>query len=70
MLVGGSGSSANRLSGVVIYFFWPETRGKTLEEVAAIFEGEEAMRAIQESAQRDIEIVDDKKEAFVSVKAV
>lgn len=46
---------------VLVYFFFPETKGKTLEEVAFIFDGESAFG---ENHSRDV-IVSNDKEADV-----
>jgi hypothetical protein len=35
---------------VVVYFFFIETKGATLEEIARTFDGEEAIVEIQEKA--------------------
>ena len=42
-----------------MYFFFVETRGPTLEEVAKIFDGDEA-----EVAHVDIHIIEDKQAAM------
>lgn len=46
---------------VLVFFFFPETKGKTLEEVAFIFDGESAFG---ENHSRDV-IVNNDKEADV-----
>lgn len=33
---------------VVVWFLYPETKGYTLEQVAVVFDGEEAMRVVEE----------------------
>ncbi|CAI7612314.1 unnamed protein product [Penicillium glandicola] len=52
---------------VIIYFFFPETSGRTLEEIAVVFDGETAaitnslMEKIPETEHREILNVDEKK---------
>jgi hypothetical protein len=56
-------ASFNVLLVVWIYFFWVETKGLTLEEVDAIFDGE---KHSQTPNLKDIS--DDKMEVFVGVE--
>lgn len=46
------------VSIVCIYFFYPETKGLLLEEVATVFDGEKAVL----SARRDGAVADDSKD--------
>ncbi|RDW75506.1 hypothetical protein BP6252_06648 [Coleophoma cylindrospora] len=39
---------------VIIYFFFPETSGKTLEEVAVMFDGEDSLLYIRNHAEMDM----------------
>lgn len=40
-----------------MYFFYPETRGYTLEHMAVIFDGEETAPSSQETAARAASVV-------------
>ena len=39
---------------IIIYLFFPETYGKTLEEVALIFDGNDSMLQIRNRAEKDM----------------
>ncbi|KAL1656355.1 hypothetical protein SLS61_000818 [Didymella pomorum] len=43
--------------GLTVYFFYPETRGYTLEHMAVIFDGEETAPSSQETAARAASVV-------------
>ena len=47
--------------GFTVYFFYPETRGYTLEHMAVIFDGNDAAPSSEESAQRSPSIATEKR---------
>ncbi|KAF9698631.1 hypothetical protein EKO04_003916 [Ascochyta lentis] len=49
--------------GFTVYFFYPETRGYTLEHMAVIFDGATAAPSSEESADRAFSISSEKKQA-------
>jgi hypothetical protein len=58
------------VEAVWVYFMFPETKGPTLEEVAKIFDGEDAVAHVSlEQTAKEIEIHHTEK-ASVSEKAV
>lgn len=52
--------------GITVYFFYPETRGHTLEQMAVIFDGQDAVVSPAETAERSKSIVSEKKAVVVS----
>lgn len=45
--------------GFTVYFFYPETRGHTLEHMAVIFDGDDAALSSEQTAARSPSIVSD-----------
>lgn len=43
--------------GLTVYFFYPETRGYTLEHMAVIFDGDDAAPSSEETAGRASSVV-------------
>lgn len=53
--------------GFTVYFFYPETRGYTLEHMAVLFDGEDAARSQVKTAQRAFSVTEkSEKEGFSS----
>lgn len=62
--------------GLTVYFYYPETRGYTLEQIAVIFDGDDAsVPDAAETAREAVETVSEQgrrysaKEGLVSVEA-
>ncbi|KAJ8106404.1 hypothetical protein ONZ43_g7075 [Nemania bipapillata] len=43
------------IEGILIYFLWPETSGRTLEELAFLFEDDERVRKTAEAVKHEIQ---------------
>lgn len=55
------------LLGITVYFFFPETRGRTLEQMAVLFDGPDAeVPLAAETVQRSKSIVSEKYKVVVS----
>jgi hypothetical protein len=52
------------IEGILIYFLWPETSGRTLEELAFLFEDDERVKktakAVEHELQPDGSVSDEK----------
>jgi hypothetical protein len=55
---------------IYVYFFIIETKGRTLEETAAIFDGEEVAEAIKAKAQQELQAGFDVKSAISEEKSI
>lgn len=54
------------LLGATVYFFYPETRGHTLEQMAVIFDGEDAeVPGPAETVERSRSVVQEKNSLVV-----
>ena len=54
------------LLSITVYFFYPETRGRTLEQMAVIFDGDAEIPSPSEMAARSQSIVSGKHTLVVS----
>lgn len=54
------------IMGFTVYFFYPETRGYTLEHMAVIFDGEDAARSSAETAQQAYSVTEKRGKEDVS----
>lgn len=54
------------LLGITVYFFYPETRGHTLEQMAVLFDGDSEIPSPAEMAQRSKSLVSEKNAMIVS----
>ena len=54
------------LLGTTVYFFYPETRGHTLEQMAVIFDGHAEVPSAADMAQRSKSLVSEKNAIIIS----
>jgi hypothetical protein len=54
------------LLGITVYFFYPETRGHTLEQMAVLFDGDSEIPSPADMAQRSRSLVSEKNAMAVS----
>jgi H+/Cl- antiporter ClcA len=54
------------LLGITVYFFYPETRGHTLEQMAVIFDGQAEIPSPAEMVQRSKSLVSEKDTVVIS----
>jgi H+/Cl- antiporter ClcA len=54
------------LLGITVYFFYPETRGHTLEQMAVLFDGDSEIPSPADMAQRSRSLVSEKNAMVVS----
>lgn len=54
------------LLGITVYFFYPETRGRTLEQMAVLFDGDAEVPSPADIAERSKSIVSEKNAMVVS----
>jgi H+/Cl- antiporter ClcA len=54
------------LLGITVYFFYPETRGHTLEQMAVIFDGHAEVPSPADMAQRSKSLVAEKNAIIIS----
>ena len=54
------------LLGVTVYFFYPETRGHTLEQMAVVFDGHAGIPSPAGVAQRSKSLVSEKNAMVIS----
>lgn len=56
--------------GVTAFFYYPETRGLSLERIALIFDGEDAVPDAQATAKTALSNVHEKSDAIVVSESV
>ena len=57
------------VEGITIYFIFPETSNRTLEELAFLFEGQEMQDRVEARVQKDLQSEKERADHPVEIKA-